>query len=150
LEHVFTNKDGLQRNDFSPKSNGQVQQQSNLGQTVQLAALSPGALSAGNIAQLQRTLGNRAVTQLLSNNTIQRAPEDDDELQFKTAQRAKSPEEEEPLQGKFQTVQRAPEDDDDIQFKTAQRAKSPEEEEPLQGKFATIQRAAEEEEEVQT
>lgn len=108
------------KNGSSARSNAPVQQQGNLGQAVQMAAVNPGALTSGNIAQLQKTLGNKAVTQLLSQHTVQK--------------KGNSPEEEEPLQGKFNTVQK----------------KGPEEEEPLQGKFETIQKAAEEEEEVQT
>lgn len=118
MEHVFSNHDGLLKNDSAPRSNAQPQQQGSLGQAVQLAAVKPGALTSANIAQLQKTLGNKTVTQLMSRQPVQRAG---------------GPEEEEPLQGKFQAVQR----------------KSPEEEEPLQGKFATVQRAAPEEEEIQ-
>lgn len=75
---------------------------------------------------------------------LQRAPEEEEEIQTSRLQRA--PEEEElPLQGK--ALQRAPEEEEEIQTSRLQR--SPEEEEqPLQGK--ALQRAPEEEEEVQT
>lgn len=65
------------------------------------------------------------------------------QAKFVTAQRA-GVEEEEPLQGKFETAQRA-EEEELLQgkFETAQRAGV--EEEPLQGKFETAQRAEEEE-----
>lgn len=65
-----------------------------------MAKTNPGALTSGNIAQLQKTLGNQAVTQLLGEHTVQRA---------------KNPEEEEPLQGKFQTLQRVPEEEEEVQ-----------------------------------
>ena len=61
------------------------------------------------------------------------------------------PEEEELLQGKFETVQRkAPEEEELLQgkFETVQRQGDLEEEELLQGKFETVQRQAHEEEEL--
>jgi len=136
LEQVFSNRDGLLKKDSAPRSKTQIQQQGNVGQAAQLAAINPSALTSGNIAQLQKTLGNQAVTQLLSRQPVQRTT---------------SPEEEEPLQGKFHTVQRqSPEEEEPLQGKfQAAQCKSPEEEEPLQGKFATVQRSAEEEEELQ-
>ena len=57
--------------------------------------------------------------------------------------------EEEPLQGKFETVQKkGPEEEEPLQrkFETVQK-KGPEEEEPLQGKFETVQKKEPEEEE---
>lgn len=64
------------------------------------------------------------------------------QAKFVTAQRAGT-EEEEPLQGKFETAQRVEEEElAQGKFETAQRA---EEEELLQGKFETAQRAEEEE-----
>lgn len=68
------------------------------------------------------------------------------QAKFVTAQRA-GVEEEEPLQGKFETAQRA-EEEELLQgkFETAQRV---EEEELLQGKFETAQRAGVEEEPLQ-
>lgn len=161
MEHVFSNKEATQRNDFSPKTKTPVQQQGNLGQAVQMAKTNPAALTSGNIVQMQKALGNKAVTQLLSEHAVQRAknPEEEEPLQgkFQTVQKkGKSPEEEEPLQGKFKTAQKkgkSPEEEEPLQgkFQTVQKkGKSPEEEEPLQGKFLTIQRSAPEEEEVQT
>ena len=67
---------------------------------------------------------------------------------FETAQRA-SLDEEEPLQGKFETAQLASLDEEEPlqgKFETAQRA-SLDEEEPLQGKFETAQLASLDEEE---
>jgi hypothetical protein len=112
--------------------------------------------SPAAIAQRQRMelLANSASSK---NNAVQRA-EDEEPLQgkFETAQRA---EDEELLQGKFETAQRV-EEEEPLQgkFHTAQRAEDEEllqgkfetaqrveEEEPLQGKFETAQRAEDEE-----
>ncbi len=79
----------------------------------------------------------------------QRQAASEDELQMKAAssvlQRA-MPEDEELMQGKFETVQRVEEEEELLQgkFETAQRVE--EEEELLQGKFETTQRVEEEEE----
>lgn len=117
MEHVFSNNDGLLKNESASRSNAQPQQQGSLGQAVQMAAVKPGALTSANIAQLQKTLGNKAVTQLMSRLPLQRAkgPEEEEPLQGKfQAVQCKSPEEEEPLQGKFAPVQKsaAPEEDE--------------------------------------
>lgn len=74
----------------------------------------------------------------LFGGAIQRqGPEEEEPLQgkFDAVQRAE--EEEEPLQGKFEAVQRAGDEEELLQgkFETAQRA-GMEEEEPLQGKFS--------------
>lgn len=83
----------------------------------------------------------RKKLQSLFGGAIQRV-EDEEPLQgkFETAQRV---EEEEPLQGKFEAVQRV-EEEEPLQgkFEAVQRV---EEEEPLQGKFETAQRVEEEE-----
>ncbi|MBS1189275.1 MAG: hypothetical protein H6R10_1067 [Rhodocyclaceae bacterium] len=66
-----------------------------------------------------------------------------------TAQRQSKPEDEEPLQGRFEAVQRQEADEDEVaQGKgiTAQRATD--EDEPLQGRFAVAQRQESDEEEV--
>ncbi len=58
-------------------------------------------------------------------------------------QRQEIPEEEEPLQGKFEIIQRSePEEEEKLQMKpVVQRQEIPEEEEPLQGKtIGTVQR----------
>jgi Domain of unknown function (DUF4157) len=96
--------------------------------------------SPAAIAQRQRMelLANSASSK---NSAVQRA-EDEEALQgkFETAQRA---EDEELLQGKFETAQRV-EEEEPLQgkFHTAQRAQD---EELLQGKFETVQRVEEEE-----
>ncbi|HII02528.1 TPA: DUF4157 domain-containing protein [Methanosarcinaceae archaeon] len=83
--------------------------------------------------QLQRTIGNRAVGKLLSSIGISST------AQQATVQRQEIPEEEEPLQGKFENIQRQeiPEEEETLQEKmieTVQRQEIPEEEEPLQTK----------------
>lgn len=100
---------------------------------IQRARIDPKSLTAADVLQLQRTIGNRAVGMLLSEirnpSKVQQAP----------IQRQEIPEEE-PLQGKMaDPVQRQemPEEEEPIQGKmigTVQRQEIPEEEEPLQTK----------------
>jgi len=107
---------------------------------IQRARINPKSLTPADVMQLQRTIGNRAVAQLLSgivnSSTAHEAP----------IQRSEIPEEEEkPMQGKFETVQlsETPEEEEPLQGKmvgTAQRQEIPEEEPPMQGKFKSIQR----------
>lgn len=79
---------------------------------IQRAGREPGSLSAADVKQLQRAIGNQAVSQLLeAGQPIQAAGEI-------------SEEEEEPVQGRFMTVQRVEE------------IPQEEEEEPLQAKKA--------------
>ncbi|PAV12969.1 hypothetical protein ASJ81_04380 [Methanosarcina spelaei] len=102
---------------------------------IQRARINPKYLTHADVMQLQRTIGNRAVAQLISgivnSSTVHEAfiqrseiPEEEEPLQGKmvgTVQRQEIPEEEElPMQGKFEGIQ---------------RQEIPEEEEPLQGKF---------------
>ncbi|MHC1755860.1 MAG: DUF4157 domain-containing protein [Methanosarcina sp.] len=134
---------------------------------IQRARINPKSLTPSDVLQLQRTIGNRAVGRLLSeirsSSTAQKAP----------VQRQEIPEEEEPLQGKFENkpeqmtcpscfaapiVQRQELEDEErpLQGKmieTIQRREIPKEEEPLQGKMiGTVQRqeTPEEEEPLQT
>jgi hypothetical protein len=121
---------------------------------IQRAKINPKSLTHADVMQLQRTIGNRAVAQLLSgivnSSTVHEAPiqrseiteEEEKPMQgkFEVVQRSENPEEEEPLQGKMVgTVQRQeiPEEEPPMQgkFKSIQRQEAPEEEEPLQGKF---------------
>lgn len=129
---------------------------------IQHARVDPKSLTSADVLQLQRTLGNRTVSRLLSGSqhssvaqqaTIQRQeiPEEEEPLQGKmieTIQRQEIPEEEEPLQGMFEKkpeescpscVQRQKlEEEKPLQGKmieTVQRQEKPEEEEPLQGIF---------------
>ncbi|MDQ1252980.1 MAG: hypothetical protein QG646_2122 [Euryarchaeota archaeon] len=112
---------------------------SNPDSIIQRAKINPKSLTHADIMQLQRTIGNRAVGVLLSgigNASI---------AQQVTVQRQEIPEEEEPLQGKFESVQRQeiPEEEEPLQGKMIeplQLQEIPEEEEPLQGKFESIQR----------
>lgn len=116
---------------------------------IQRARINPKSLTSADVLQLQRTIGNRAVGRLLSEirNTskVQQAPiqrqklEEEEPLQgkFETIQRLK-PEEEEPLQGKMsETIQRLePEEEEKLQMKSVVQSKeSPEDDEPLQGVF---------------
>jgi hypothetical protein len=135
---------------------------SNPASIIQRARINPKSLTAADVLQLQRTIGNRAVGRLLSEirNTskVQQAPiqrqevpeEEKEPLQGmfgkkpeeetcpSCVQRQEKPEEEEPLQGKFETIQRLePEDEEKLQMKSVvQRQEIPEEEETLQGKMA--------------
>ena len=107
---------------------------------IQRARINPKSLTAADVLQLQRTIGNRAVGRLLSEirnpSKVQQVP----------IQRQEIPEEEEPIQGKMvETIQRQeiPEEEEPLQGKMVeiiQRQEIPEEEEPLQGKFESIQR----------
>lgn len=118
---------------------------------IQRAKINPKSLTHADVMQLQRTIGNRAVAQLLSgivnSSTALEVP----------IQRSEIPEEEEkPMQGKFEAVQRSenPEEEELLQGKmvgTVQRQEIPEEEPPMQGKFESIQRqeAPEDEEPLQ-
>jgi hypothetical protein len=54
---------------------GQLSQHTTPSAIIQLARRAPGSLTPGALLKLQRTIGNRAVGQLL--NTIQRAPDQD-------------------------------------------------------------------------
>jgi hypothetical protein len=123
---------------------------------IQRAKINPKSLTHADVMQLQRTIGNRAVSRLLSGignfSTAQQAPVQRQEIsQEETCpscmQRQEIPEEEEPLQGKMiETIQRQeiPEEEEPLQGKmieTIQRQEIQEEEEPLQGKMAdTVQR----------
>jgi hypothetical protein len=119
---------------------------SNPYSVIQRAKINPKSLTYADIMQLQRTIGNQAVGRLLSSigssSTAQQA----------TVQRQEIPEEEEPLQGKFENK---PEIACPSCFVSpiVQRQEIPEEEEPLQGKMiGTVQRQEipEEEEPLQT
>ena len=100
---------------------------------IQRARINPKSLTHADVMQLQRTIGNRAVAQLLSgivnSSTAHEAP----------IQRSEIPEEEEPLQGKMvETIQRQEIPEEPLQGKmigTIQRQEVPEEEELMQGKF---------------
>ncbi|MDQ1254665.1 MAG: hypothetical protein QG646_3935 [Euryarchaeota archaeon] len=148
---------------------------------IQRARINPKSLTHADVMQLQRTIGNRAVVRLLSeigaipSKAKQAPPVQRQEL----VQRQEIPEEEEPLQGKFESGheketcpacmqrQEIPEEEEPLQGKfenkpeicpscfaapIVQRQEIPEEEEPLQGKFETVQRQEipEEEEPLQT
>ncbi|MDY0130074.1 MAG: DUF4157 domain-containing protein, partial [Methanosarcina vacuolata] len=117
---------------------------------IQRAKINPKSLTHADVMQLQRTIGNRAVAQLLSGivnsssaqqATVQRREIPEEETCPSCVQRQEIPEEEEPLQGKFaEPIQRQeiPEEEEPLQGKmieTIQRQEIPEEEEPLQGRF---------------
>lgn len=96
---------------------------------IQRARINPKSLTSADVLQLQRTIGNRAVGRLLSEirnpSTVQQG----------TIQRQEIPEEEEPLQGKFESKPK------EECSSCMQRQEIPEEEEPIQGKMiGTIQR----------
>lgn len=130
---------------------------------IQRARINPKSLTHADVMQLQRTIGNRAVGQLLSEIGLipskakqtqpvqmQIMPEEEKEsLQGKFAepiQRQGIPEEE-PLQGNFENVSAK-----GICPSCIQRQESPEEEEPLQGKITNtiqLQEIPEEEEPLQ-
>lgn len=119
-------------------------------QTKATAALSDARLTSKQAMQLYE-MANHAKSDN-SDQAIQRAGalEEEEPMQgkFETAQLA-APEEEEPLQGKFETSQlAAPEEEEPLQGKleTSQFA-APEEEELMQGKFETSQLTSPEEEE---
>ena len=113
---------------------------------IQRARVDPKSLTHADVMQLQRTIGNRAVGQLLTELGLipskakqtqpvqmQIMPEEEEPLQGKFAeplQRQKIPEEEEPLQGKFESGYKK-----EICPSCIQRQEIPEEEEPLQGKM---------------
>jgi hypothetical protein len=128
---------------------------------IQRARINPKSLTAADVLQLQRTIGNRAVGRLLSEIRnpskvqqvpIQRQPIPEEEKETlqgmfgkkpeetcpSCVQRQEKPEEEEPLQGKFETIQRLePEEKEKLQMKSVvQRQETPEDEEPLQDKMA--------------
>lgn len=115
---------------------------------IQRAKINPKSLTHADVMQLQRTIGNRAVAQLLSGignpSTAQQA----------TVQRQEIPEEEELLQGRFkESIQRQeiPEEEEPLQGKMieiVQKQEIPEEEEPLQGKFASTEASVQRQEEV--
>jgi hypothetical protein len=114
---VSQKKSDLSKSDQSQQA--PLSRDSHPAAIVQRAAIAPSAMSSSDIVQLQKTIGNQAVSQLMSSKPVQRAKfhEEEEPLQ------GKFPEEEEPLQGKF------PEEEEPLQ------GKFPEEEEPLQGKF---------------
>lgn len=104
------------------KANKALESKTSLAGIVQKAKKDSGFLSRGEILQMQRALGNKAVCQLME--------------ELKPLQRldAATEEEEEPVQGKFETVQKLEEE---------------EEEEPVQGKFEAAQLLDKEEEPIQ-
>ncbi len=113
---------------------------------IQRARINPKSLTRADVMQLQRTIGNRAVGRLFSEiglipSTAKQSP---------PIQRQEIPEEEEPLQGKFESGpeketcpscmqrQEIPEEEEPLQGKLIepiQRQEIPEEEKLLQGKF---------------
>jgi len=110
---------------------------SNPASIIQRARINPKSLTPSDILQLQSTIGNRAVGRLLSEirtlSKVQQVP----------IQRQEIPEEEEPLQGMFESKH-----EEETCLSCTQRQEIPEEEEPLQGKMSeTIQRLEPEEEE---
>jgi hypothetical protein len=117
---------------------------------IQRARAAPESLRAANVLQLQHTIGNRAVGQLLAG--IGRLPSTTPQS---PVQRQEILEEEELLQGKMiETVQRqGPEEEEELmQGKTGDtvQRQGPEEEELLQGQFTgeCVQCQAPEEEEL--
>ena len=124
---------------------------------IQRAKINPKSLTHADVMQLQRTIGNRAVGRLFSEiglipSTAKQAPPIQRQ---ELVQRQEIPEEEEPLQGKFESGseketcpscmqrQEIPDEEEPLQGKLIepiQRQEIPEEEEPLQGKFEGIQR----------
>ncbi|HWQ48695.1 MAG TPA: DUF4157 domain-containing protein [Methanosarcina sp.] len=135
---------------------------------IQRAKINPKSLTHADIMQLQRTIGNRAVAQLLSgivnSSAAQQAivqrqeiSEEEESLQGKmigTIQRQEIPEEEEPLEGKFESKPEKVTCPSCFAAPIVQKQEIPEEEEkPLQGKMiGTTQRQEipEEEEPLQT
>lgn len=88
-------------------SDNAVQAKFQANQVLQKAKANPASLSPKDVAQLQKIIGNKAVCQLMDQQTIQRVsgPEEEEELpiqgKFEVVQRADMPEEEEePLQMK--------------------------------------------------
>ncbi|MTV50219.1 hypothetical protein GJ688_14680 [Heliobacillus mobilis] len=77
----------------SVKSDNYVTQnrQTNINGIIQMASFNPNLLTPQHILQLQRTIGNRAVLQLLTQKPVQAVEQVKEE-------------EEEPVQGKFETV----------------------------------------------
>ncbi len=112
-------------------------QESNPSSIIQRARINPKSMTSADVLQLQRSIGNRAVGELLSGtgnaSTAQQAP-----VQREESPEKEEEEEEEPIQGKMiETIQRQePEEEEEpIQGKmieTIQREESPEEKEPLQ------------------
>ncbi|MGB9929967.1 MAG: DUF4157 domain-containing protein [Methanosarcina sp.] len=119
---------------------------------IQRARINPKSLTHADVMQLQRTIGNRAVGRLLSEIGLipSKAKQAQTVQRQELVQRQEIPEEEEPLQGKFESGleketcpscmqrQEIPEEEKPLQGKmigTIQRQEIPEEEEPLQGKF---------------
>lgn len=90
------------------------QPQGHPAKTLQRFGAAPRSLAAGDILQLQRTMGNQAVLQMFR-DVVQR-------------------QEEEELQAKFEPVQRQEEDELQAKFEPVQRQ---EDEDPLQGRFST-------------
>lgn len=132
---------------------------------IQRARINPKSLTPADILQLQCTIGNRAVGRLLSEirnpSKVQQIPiqrqtvpeeekeplqgmferKTEDETCPSCLQRREISEDEEPIQGKFETIQQQaiPEEDEKLQMKSVvQRQEKPEEEEPLQGKIVEI------------
>lgn len=122
------------------KQNGESENSQRTAQARFTSKSREGELAQG-IDNSPAMVAQRKKLHSLFGGAIQRV-EDEEPLQgrFETAQRV---EEEEPLQGKFDSTQRV-EVEEPLQgkFETAQRV---EEEEPLQGKFETAQRVEEEE-----
>lgn len=120
---------------------------SNPASIIQRARINPKSLTSADVLQLQRTIGNRAVGKLLSEirnqSKVQQAPIQRQKLEHEEicpscVQKQEIPEEEETLQGKFETIQQQaiPEEEEKLQMKPiVQRQEIPEEEETLQGKM---------------
>jgi hypothetical protein len=98
LEHQQTQQSTESKYTFQKQATPIIQTPaSNPASIIQRAKINPKSLTSADVLQLQRTIGNRAVGKLLSGirstSTAQQIP----------VQRQKSQEDEEPLQGKFES-----------------------------------------------
>ncbi|MCF8298332.1 MAG: DUF4157 domain-containing protein [Saprospiraceae bacterium] len=137
------------------------QKQSNNDSTFQLVDKRPEAIAQKK--QQDRVNGSpllakatqlQALADSFSEKTVQKAGIEEEEAvqgKFETVQKQGAEEEEELMQGKFKTIQKQGAEEEELmqgKFKTIQK-QGAEEEELMQGKFKTIQKQEAEEEELQ-
>ncbi len=93
-----------------------AQQQPHPAAIIQRTRLDPNSLTASDVQQLQRTLGNRAVGQLLAQTAIQleEVPDEDDELQMKPLVQQRAVEGGDASADLESTIARAPQEKGDL------------------------------------
>lgn len=87
-------------------SDNSLQSKVNIARIVQMAKVKPSMLTANNVAQLQKAIGNRAVVQLLKGNVMQNNTEEVSEINAGFREK--------PVQFRFDVLQKIDSEDEDM------------------------------------